>query len=143
MVTADLMTRNPLTVTETTSLLAADERMKIARVRHMPVTRGRRLVGIVTHRDVLSASMSKLVAYDAKVTEELLSQVPVSEVMVDDVVTVTDGTSLEDAINLMLTRKLGCLPVVDNDGELVGIVTEADFLKLTRTLLQASRAGLE
>lgn len=140
MIAADLMTPDPITVTETTSLLAVEEQMKIARVRHMPVVRGERLIGLVSHRDVLAASLSRLVEVDNETKRELLRSVPVSEVMVTDLVTVTPECSLEVAVNELLERKIDCLPVVSEaDGELVGIITASDFLKLTRSLLEVSR----
>jgi CBS domain-containing protein len=59
----------------------------------------------------------------------------VAQVMRDDVATVGPDTDVRDAIAQMRKHKYGCLPVVDEDGDLVGIVTEADFLHLMQALL--------
>jgi CBS-domain-containing membrane protein len=139
MIAADLMTPDPMTVSETTSLLAVQEQMEIARVRHMPVVRGTQLIGLVTHRDVLAASLSRLVDVDTNTKREILRSIPVSEVMVRDLVTVEPTSSLEWAVNELLDRKIDCLPVIESDGTLVGILTASDFLKLTRSLLEVSR----
>lgn len=138
MVAADLMTPDPLTVTETTSLHAVVEAMRVARVRHLPVVRGGRLIGLVSQRDVLAASLSCLADVEASEREALLAGIPVSDVMVRDVVTVGSQDDLEDAVNLLLVHKFDCLPVVD-DGALVGIVTATDFMRLTRSLLAMTR----
>lgn len=138
MVAADLMTADPLTVTEGTSLQAAVESMRVARVRHLPVVRGDRLVGLVSQRDVLAASLSCLADVDANEREALLAGIPVGDVMVRDVVTVAPKDDLEDAVNLLLVHKFDCLPVLDGD-ELVGILTATDFMQLTRSLLAMTR----
>jgi CBS domain-containing membrane protein len=140
MTAADLMTPDPLFVTETTSLDRVRDRMEVARVRHMPVVRGNRLVGILSHRDVLSAQLSRLVDHDRSLSRELLATVPVAEVMRPDVVTVHPDTPLLTVVQTLLDRKIDCVPVV-RDGALVGIVTSSDFLKLTRSLLQAAHAS--
>jgi CBS domain-containing membrane protein len=139
MTVSDLMTPEPMTASETTSLLAAWERMKIARIRHMPIVRGTRLVGLVTSRDILAASPSRLVDEDEDMAKEMLSRVPVSEVMRRELITIRPDSDVETACNVLLERKIDCLPVVDADYELIGIVTASDFLKLTRSLLQITR----
>lgn len=139
MKVSDLMTSEPMTATESTSLLAVWERMNLARIRHMPVVRGSRLVGLVSSRDVLAAAPSRLVDDDEQLAREMLSRVPVSEVMKRDLITVQPDTDLETVCDELLERKIDCLPVVDEAGNLLGIVTASDFLKLARTLLQMTR----
>jgi CBS domain-containing membrane protein len=139
MKVCDLMTSEPMTATESTSLLAVWERMNLARIRHMPVVRGPRLVGLVSSRDVLAAAPSRLVDDDEQLAREMLSRVPVAEVMKRELITVLPDTELETVCDELLERKIDCLPVVDADGNLLGIVTASDFLKLARTLLQMTR----
>ncbi|MBU6159927.1 MAG: CBS domain-containing protein [Myxococcales bacterium] len=139
MKVCDLMTSEPMTATESTSLLAVWERMNLARIRHMPVVRGARLVGLVSSRDVLAAAPSRLVDDDEQLAREMLSRVPVAEVMKRELITVLPDTELETVCDELLERKIDCLPVVDADGNLLGIVTASDFLKLARTLLQMTR----
>lgn len=139
MKVSDLMTSEPMTATESTSLLAVWERMNLARIRHMPVVRGSRLVGMVSSRDILAAAPSRLVDDDEQLAREMLSRVPVSEVMKRDLITVQPDTDLETVCDELLERKIDCLPVVDAADNLLGIVTATDFLKLARTLLQMTR----
>lgn len=136
---ADLMTPEPMTVNENNSLLLVWERMSIGRIRHIPVVRGSRLVGLVSSRDILAASPSRLVDEDEDMAREMLSRVPVGEVMKRELITVRADTDVETACNLLLENKFDCLPVVDDGDELIGIVTASDFLKLTRSLLQLTR----
>ena len=98
---------------EQTLPLAGDV-MKLKHLRHLPVIDDdRRLVGLVSHRDLLRAR----------------DQVRVSDIMTRDVWTVEPDTLASVAGQTLLDHKYGCLPVVDPDRRLVGIITERDFLR--------------
>ena len=123
----ELMTRsNLVTLTETQNLSKAEELLRLHRIRHLPVVRNGKLVGLVTHRDLLKAaaqgpSPKPLAASDA---------------MVRDVRTVRSDTPTREAVKMMLDNKYGCLPVVGADGELVGIITEADMVRYAQHLIE-------
>jgi CBS domain-containing protein len=107
----------------------ADDVMRLGRVRHIPVLEGGRVVGVVTHRDLLAASLSKALAFDPQQRRTFMRSVDVGEVMTRDPVTVAPEASLREAARLMIGRRIGCLPVVRPDGTLVGLVTETDLLR--------------
>jgi CBS domain-containing protein len=97
-------------------------------LRHVPVEdNDHRLVGLVTHRTLL-----RLFASGRLAGEE---SVPVSAIMERDVKTITPETRTVDAIKIMRELRISCLPVV-KDGQLIGIVTERDFMGMTRDLLE-------
>jgi CBS domain-containing membrane protein len=126
----DLMSSELTTLSPGQSLPLAERLMELGRFRHLPVVDGDvRLVGLVTHRDLLSAKISALDprSDDERSDEEL--SVPVSRIMQKDVWTVTGDTLAVNAARTLQDHHFGCLPVVDR-GRLVGIVTEADFLSL-------------
>jgi CBS domain-containing protein len=124
---------------ENDSLHSARELMDLQRIRHIPiVTVDNVFTGLITHRDILSATISKLADLDPETQKEIDSGIPIHEIMRADITSVTPDTSLRDAARLLLNNKYGCLPVVET-GSLVGIVTEADFLRLTINLMD----GLE
>jgi len=102
--------------------------MEWERIRYVPVEdHQHRLVGLVSARSLL-----RLLAHGELGKEG--PTVPVSQVMKSDLVTVGPETSTVEAIRLMRTKGIGCLPVV-HDGRLVGIVTERDFMDITSQLL--------
>ena len=68
---------------------------------------------------------------------EIDSGIPVGEIMRTDIKTISEDTSLKDAATLLLDHKYGCFPVVNESNGLIGILTEADFLKLTISLMEA------
>lgn len=118
-IVADIMTRDLVTLNEEDNLGRLEYGMTQQRIRHLPVVDGRRLVGLITHRDLLRAAAGKVGA-----------EAFVARVMTRDPTTVRPETSLGDAARILAESKFGCLPVVDRDGNLVGIVTEHDFVKL-------------
>ena len=118
MLVADLMTSQLRCLKDTDTLADAMAAMQELFIRHVPVVDADgRLAGLITQRDVLSCEHKKDPG------------TPLREIMCTDLVTVTPQTPLRTAAETMIFNKYGCLPVVD-DGELVGIITETDFLKL-------------
>lgn len=133
----DLMTREVFTLRSSDTLKTARSMMSLARIRHIPIVGDRmEFEGLVTHRDILNATLSQFAEVDRTTRDEIESGIPIAEIMRTDVKTVAPDSELRDAAGLLLDHKYGCLPVVGPDG-LEGIITEADFLKLTIKLLDA------
>jgi len=135
MTVRDLMSTDLVTLTEDETLAHAQRCMARGRIRHLPVVRDTQLVGLMTHRDLLAASFSIFADVDHHEQRRIFVTVPVVEAMHRDVVTVSPDLSVKEAAKILLKNKYGCLPVVDGSGDLVGILTEADFLRLTVRLL--------
>lgn len=135
MSVADLMTTDVVTLTEDETLAHAQRCMARGRIRHLPVVRDGRLSGLITHRDLLAASFSIFAEVEASEQRRVFDTVRVVEAMHRDVVTVSPDLAVSKAARILLENKYGCLPVVDDEHLLVGIVTEADFLRLTVQLL--------
>jgi CBS domain-containing protein len=120
MTVRDLMTTALVTVHGDAALSEAHEAMRLADIRHLPVIDKRgRLIGIVSDRD-----LAHLRGGGKRVAQR------VSEVMSRDVVSVAPGTLAREAAALLVDRKIGALPVLDDELALVGVVTETDFLRL-------------
>jgi len=131
----DIMSPAVVTLTEDETLADAKRCMDRGRIRHLPVLRDRKLVGLVTHRDLLAASFSIFAEVEPAEQRRIFVRVPVVEAMHRDVITVGPDEPVASAARTLLDNKWGCLPVVDDRGNLLGIVTEADFLQLTVRLL--------
>jgi len=131
----DLMTTEVVTLIEDETLARAQRCMARGRIRHLPVVRDGCLVGLVTHRDLLAASFSIFAEVEAQEQRRIFTTVPVVEAMHRDVVSVSPDLGVSEAAQILLENKYGCLPVVGQDDVLLGIVTEADFLRLTVRLL--------
>ncbi|WP_419779470.1 CBS domain-containing protein [Maridesulfovibrio sp.] len=134
----DLMTKDLFTLNESDNLKMARSLMDLQRIRHIPiVNKDREFIGLVTHRDILRATISQLADIDPATQGEIDSGIPVGEIMRTDIRTVKADTSLKEAALMLLDHKYGCFPVVNEQNGLVGILTEADFLKLTISLMDA------
>ncbi len=122
------MKRDVVTVRPTDSLLHALDLIRGRGIRHLPVLEGRRVVGIVTDRDLRQASASPATLLSVHELHYLLHKLPVAEVMTKPVITIGPDDTVEEAARLLLTHRIGGLPVV-REGELVGIITETDILE--------------
>ncbi len=126
----EVMTSPVKTVHHLSSLPLAASLMELERIRHLPVVDDdARVVGLVTHRDLLSAQISTLGPLSADERTSVQLAVPVAKVMRSDVWTIASEALVVSAARLMRDHRFGCLPVVD-DGTLVGMVTESDILAL-------------
>lgn len=131
----DYMTRQVFTIRFDKKLFAVQEIMKWGQVRHIPVVdQEQRLIGMVSHRDLLHASISMISTRLAELErQQHLWQIPVRKVMQTDVRTIAPDASIQKAARLMRTQKIGCLPVVSN-GRLVGLISEYDLLQIVEEL---------
>ena len=132
---SEIMTKDVVTLDERQSLENLEHAMNVLRFRHMPVVDGHRLIGLLSHRDLLRTSASTLLPARRQQADFLAKQFTVSDVMTRDVKTVHPDTPLSEVAAMMRRSKLGCIPVVKGEGALVGIITEADFVKLCERLL--------
>ena len=127
----DVMTADPTTLKRNDKLTLADDIMRLGRVRHLPVVDDddQTVVGIVTQRDLFRDALAQALGYGKHAQRKLLDTLSVKDVMATEVFTIGPDASLVDAAKLLTERKIGCLPVVEN-GRLVGILTEGDFVAL-------------
>jgi CBS-domain-containing membrane protein len=125
---SQMMTTDVVSVDETDYLSNLLESLQALRFRHLPVTDGDRLIGLLTERDLLRLSTSNLLPHRTQQDHALFERFRVRDVMQRDVITVTPETLVTDAGKLLLDKRLGCLPVVNAANQLVGIVTSSDFV---------------
>lgn len=137
---ADVMTTKLVTLSPSDSLKTAREIMQKARIRHLPILSPRGgFVGLLSQRDLLKASVSHFADLQPDVREQIEAGIPVSEVMSAEVLTIPPDMPLTQAGELLLAHKFGCLPVLEC-GQLRGILTESDFVKLCLVLLEQNSA---
>ena len=123
------MRREVVTLRVDDALDIAGDIIQLGRIRHLPVLDADgHLVGIVSQRDLLRASVSSVLELGAQADREWLRKVPVRDVMVTPVMTNGPDEPLAEAVDRMVDGKLGCLPVVENRC-LVGLLTETDCLR--------------
>ena len=127
MLVKDIMTTNVITISEDKTMLEAQELMKSQNIRRVPVVDDiKRVLGIITDGDVGRASPSEASTLSRYEANYLLSRFKVRDVMTKDVITVRGNSGLEDIASQMYKHKINSLPVVDDKGCLIGIVTDSD-----------------
>jgi CBS domain-containing protein len=137
----EIMQKEVATLGLEDSLDVAEDIMTLGRVRHLPVLAGnRRLVGLVTQRDLLKASVASVLELSRSIEHDWLKAIPVRLVMSAELSTVSPEDTLEEAVRLMISKKFGCLPVVENE-KLVGLLTETDCLQVLAGFLKDVPGG--
>lgn len=124
----DIMETKLVTISASERLSMVEDIMTLGRVRHMPVVQGGELVGVVSERDLLRASLSELSEHRDAERRMFLHVVEISRVMSSPPVVIGPDATIREAALLMADRKIGCLPVVEGN-QLVGLITETDVLR--------------
>jgi acetoin utilization protein AcuB len=135
----DIMTPYPVTVAPDTTVVDARRIMDDRRIRHLLVTADDRLLGIVTDRDIRLNLPSPATTLSIWELNYLVSKLTVGEVMTKSVMVIDPDRDAAEAAGLLVAEKIGALPVVYG-GQLVGIVTETDFLVAFVRAAAAERA---
>ncbi len=124
----ELMSGAPVTVGPDTTVFEARRLMQKERIRHLPVTKDRRLVGIITDRDIRLNLPSQATSLSVWEVNYLLARLTVGQAMTKSVIITGPDRDARAAAQLMLEHKVGALPVLDGE-HLIGILTETDILR--------------
>ncbi len=143
MLIKDWMTREPITITDETSMIKAIHLMKQHRFRRLPVVHQGQLVGMITDRDLKEASPSKATTLDVHELYYLLAELQVKEIMTRDPLSVSQDDTVERAAQLMLEHTISGLPVVDAGGQLVGIITQSDVFRAFMHITGIRQGGVQ
>jgi acetoin utilization protein AcuB len=135
MLVKDFMTGEVTSLQETDSLLDAAMVFVRSSFRHLPVLRDRKVVGIITERDVKQFAPSLLSRTSAEEYNQVMETTPISRVMTKNPVTLRPDQPIFDAAKMLYSKRVGCMPVVENN-ELVGIVTTTDLLGLLIRIME-------
>lgn len=144
MLIRNWMTKEVITVRPETSMLKASKLMKEHDIRRLPVVdTENHVVGIVSDRDIKDASPSKATTLDMHELYYLLSELKIKSIMTPNPVTVSPTDTVETVAMLMEERGFGGVPVVDNDGKLVGIISDHDIFKVLISITGVRQGGVQ
>jgi acetoin utilization protein AcuB len=143
MLIKDWMAKDPVTITEDTSMIKAIHIMKERRFRRIPVVAQGKLVGMVTDRDLKEASPSKATTLDVHELYYLLAELQVQEIMSRNPVSVSQDETVEHAAQIMLEHTISGLPVVDASGTVVGIITQSDVFRAFMHITGILQGGVQ
>jgi CBS domain-containing membrane protein len=126
----DLMTKDPFSLLLDDNLESLEEIMKWQHIRHIPIVdESDRLIGVVTHRDILKTAISSLAEVSTEEKRSITRSIKVRDIMNKKIASTHPDSPLKEVAETMFLHKYGCLPVVDKENKLLGILTEADFVK--------------
>jgi acetoin utilization protein AcuB len=137
------MRRSVITVRGDESVDRAHTLMARHGIRHLPVVDDGRLVGVLSDRDIRATIVRRRCGTSASSGQALylLPGLRVGDAMTPDPVSIHPGADIEEAARLLIARKIGCLPVVDDDGRVVGIITSTDILAVVTQILGLLRCS--
>ncbi len=127
----EMIRKNPITISPEANFFEARNLIHEKGIRHLPVVdKENRIVGIVTDRDIREAAPSDATLLSVQELNYLLGKLKVKAFMTprEKLITITPDTLIEEAVQLMVDHKIGCLPVVVEGDKLYGIFTETDAM---------------
>ncbi len=140
MFVRERMTVNPFTVTENTPIFEAGELLRKNNIARLPVVKDGKVIGIITQEDLLKVSPSAATTLSVWELNYVLSKIQVKDGMTKNPVIISPDATLEEAAMIMRDKKVGALPVVE-DEKLIGIITESDVFDAFLDLMGLKRTG--
>ena len=138
------MTADVITVDENTPMMKASIIMKEKKIRSLPIVNKKgKLLGIVTDRDLRDASPSKASTLDVYELNYLISTIRIKDIMTKDIVFARPDETVEFAAILMLENKISSLPVINDKGTLIGIITQTDIFEVLINITGVYTGGIQ
>jgi acetoin utilization protein AcuB len=134
----DIMTKELSTLESDARLLDATLLMRSSGLRHLPIVKDGCPVGVISDRDVQRASPSMFSKISPEEYNKMFETTSIDKVMAKEPFTAAPDTPVKEVLQAMLDRKLGSCLVVDQDGKLMGIVTNTDLLRTLNQILGES-----
>ena len=137
------MTRKVITVDQEATIFDAQELLAKNKIRHLPIIdKDRRLIGIITDRDIRSAlPYNSLIKRYSEEEKERVSKFKVKDIMTKDPITISPTYTIQDALLMIQNANVGALPVVDDDHKLKGIISVRDLLRAFINVLGIGEPG--
>jgi CBS domain-containing protein len=125
---SQIMTKKVMTLNTTDELSTAEEMFKKNNIRHIPVTSGKHVLGMLSYTDLMRISFADAVDEDERDVDTMVyNMFTIEQVMAKNVISVSPESTIHEVAALLAKKEFHALPVVEND-ELVGIVTTTDLI---------------
>ena len=137
------MSKQVITIDANDSMNNAIHLLKKHNIKMLPVMKQGKLVGIVTDRDLKSASASEATSLEIHELLYLISKIKIKEIMTKNPVTVPLDYTIEEAAEVLLKHKISGVPVIDHYGSIVGTITQNDIFRTIISLTGVERKGIQ
>ena len=125
----NIMSPNVISVNLTQKISEIRQLMADEEIHHVPIVSGRKLVGMISSADMMRMSVSSAYGADQRAIDAMLDhEFTIEKAMRTDVVTLKESETVRDAARELRSSTFHSLPIVDDEGNLVGIVTSADLI---------------
>ncbi|MGD8388331.1 MAG: CBS and ACT domain-containing protein [Desulfobacteraceae bacterium] len=143
MLVKNWMSRNVETVGPDDSMLDAVNRIREHKILMLPVMDGGKLVGVITDRDIKRASASDASTLEIHELMYLISKIKVRDIMSKKVVTVPEDFTVEETAEVLLENRISGVPVVDREGKITGVITQADIFRVLISITGVEKRGIQ
>ena len=143
MLVKNWMSKSVITADANDSMQDAMRRMKEKGISMLPVIKKGKLVGVVTDRDLKRASASDATTLEVHELLFLITKIKVQEIMTANPVTIAFDSTVEEAAEVLLEKKISGAPVVDEKGKLVGVITKNDLFRVLISLTGVGKRGIQ
>jgi acetoin utilization protein AcuB len=143
MLVKDWMSQTVITTDMNDSMQEAMSRLKENNISMLPVMKKGKMVGIVTDRDLKRASASDANTLEVHELLFLLTKIKVREIMTENPVTIPFDFTVEEAAEVLLEKKISGAPVVDGEGNVMGIITKNDLFRVLIALTGVGKRGIQ
>ena len=143
MLVKNWMSKNVIAVDVNDSMQEAIKLLKENEIKMLPVMKKGKLVGIITDRDLKRASASDATTLDVHELLFLVSKIKVRDVMTKDPIMIPDDFTVEETAEVLLKNKISGAPVIDNEGQVVGTITQTDLFRVLISLTGVGTKGMQ
>ncbi len=143
MLVSNWMSKDVITVDVEDSMHDAVKLMKEKEIRMLPVLKKGKLVGIITDRDLKRSAASDATMLDVHELLYLVSKIKVRNIMTKDPITVPQNFTVEETAEVLLKNKISGAPVVDQNGDVVGTITQTDLFRVLIVLTGVGNRGIQ
>lgn len=142
MLVKNWMSKKVITIDENDSMQDAINLTKQHKINMLPVMKKGKLTGIVTDRDLKKASASDATTLDVHELLYLISKIKIKDIMSKKPLTVPFNFTIEETASMLLENNISGAPVVDNDKQVIGVITQADIFKVILSLTGIAKKGI-
>ena len=143
MLVKNWMSKNVIAVDINDSMSDAIKLLKENDIKMMPVLKKGKLVGVVTDRDLKRASASDATTLDVHELLFLVSKIKIKDIMTKDPIMIPEDFTVEETAEILLKNKISGAPVIDNEGQVVGTITQTDLFKVLISLTGVGTKGIQ
>ena len=143
MLVGNWMTKDVISVDVNDSMQDAARLIRKHKIKRLPVMENGKLVGIITDRDLKRASASDVTTLEIHELLFLISEIKIGDIMTKDPITIPLDYTIDEAAQILLEHKLSGAPVVDDEGQVAGVITQTDIFRVLVLFTGVKKAGIQ